>query len=580
MLYETKSYPSEQTIYDKKLLINDRLTPIGDTSLHTEYDTSDNEEFNENIPLIKKHEKLNSSLAALTSHLAHVQLRLEQVISAPTLEDRENLLIELQKFATNGIPDVICQSSIFINDLTHEQLIEAEKSREKEFINELKQKLDELEHYAFASGSLECPPTLVIIEKQRILIDQLRQKLDLQLDDDIVSKLSAEELRKLVDQSIYQLTNPVKLKEKLINQMRTEINDLEKFIEFLKADSTKSKTDTTIASVPSSNSKTKSKPTTTTTSQSQSTNTFLSCFQFEHNSLNIYQSIKKFFILTQLYTIFFLTCGTRSMKRTTHQSTRIIIEDSISQEYFDNLRVDLDIAIEKVLHKVRLNKTLSIYLNNNDNNITIDTDEYKEYDHLDTIILSIRQDLAPALRALLEHGLYKTSSSTNLSVWSCFPLSSMNNYSTKKETMHIWKLMLKYYDMKSGYEFSNSPAHKLSQSFSLDIVGGKPITLTECLLNAIDTIMKLHQNHKKQQMDCCFKSFICYALNEKKLVLYLRLILQTVVLVENYYQTWSYTRQTGFNDALHSLDRLTSIDFNLPINTSVRRFMNNRDLIE
>jgi hypothetical protein len=30
------------------------------------------------------------------------------------------------------------------------------------------------------------------------------------------------------------LTNPVKLKENLITQMRTQINDLEKFIEFLK----------------------------------------------------------------------------------------------------------------------------------------------------------------------------------------------------------------------------------------------------------------------------------------------------------------------------------------------------------
>lgn len=71
-----------------------------------------------------------------------------------------------------------------------ERLIEAEKSREKDFINELKQKLDELEHYAAASGSLEGAPTLVTMEKQRVLIDQLRHKLDLQVDDASVSKLS------------------------------------------------------------------------------------------------------------------------------------------------------------------------------------------------------------------------------------------------------------------------------------------------------------------------------------------------------------------------------------------------------
>lgn len=93
---------------------------------------------------------------------------------------------ELHEFASSGIPDVMCQSSAYIN----EQIIEDEKYREKEFINELKQKLDELEHYAAASGSLEGAPTSVTMEKQRILIDQLRTKLDLQLDDASVSKLS------------------------------------------------------------------------------------------------------------------------------------------------------------------------------------------------------------------------------------------------------------------------------------------------------------------------------------------------------------------------------------------------------
>ena len=116
---------------------------------------------------------------------------------------------------------------MYSTERTNEQLIDAEKAREKEFISELKQKLDELEHYAAASGSLEGVPTSVTMEKQRVLIDQLRTKLDLQLDDDAVSKLSyvvflslfakdvalghslcfpsAEELRKLVDQAIHQV---------------------------------------------------------------------------------------------------------------------------------------------------------------------------------------------------------------------------------------------------------------------------------------------------------------------------------------------------------------------------------------
>ncbi len=98
-------------------------------------------------------------------------------------------MVELHEFASSGIPDVMCQSSVYTTDRTNEELIENEKCREKEFINELKQKLDELERYAAASGSL-VTPTSVTMEKQRVLIDQLRTKLDLQLDDVSVSKLS------------------------------------------------------------------------------------------------------------------------------------------------------------------------------------------------------------------------------------------------------------------------------------------------------------------------------------------------------------------------------------------------------
>jgi hypothetical protein len=100
-------------------------------------------------------------------------------------------LVELHEFASSGIPDIMWQSSsVYTTDRTNEELIENEKCREKEFINELKQKLDELERYAAASGSLVGAPTSVTMEKQRVLIDQLRTKLDLQLDDVSVSKLS------------------------------------------------------------------------------------------------------------------------------------------------------------------------------------------------------------------------------------------------------------------------------------------------------------------------------------------------------------------------------------------------------
>lgn len=59
-------------------------------------------------------------------------------------------------------------------------------------------------------------------------------------------------------------------------------------------------------------------------------------------------------------------------------------------------------------------------------------------------------------------------------------------------------------------------------------------------------------------------------LSEKKLVLYLKQILKTTVIIENYYESWSYVKSTGFDDALKSLDQLKSFNFNLPIDYMIR----------
>lgn len=42
--------------------------------------------------------------------------------------------------------------------------------------------------------------------------------------------------------------------------------------------------------------------------------------------------------------------------------------------------------------------------------------------------------------------------------------------------MHVWDLVLKFYDMKHGEQFNSTPARKLSQSFNLDIVGSSTIS--------------------------------------------------------------------------------------------------------
>ena len=59
--------------------------------------------------------------------------------------------------------------------------------------------------------------------------------------------------------------------------------------------------------------------------------------------------------------------------------------------------------------------------------------------------------------------------------------------------------------------------------------------------------------------------------SEKKLVSYLKQLLKTTVIIENYYQNWSYIKTTGFDDALKTLDQLKVLNSNLPVDKSVRR---------
>lgn len=124
--------------------------------------------------------------------------------------------------------------------------------------------------------------------------------------------------------------------------------------------------------------------------------------------------------------------------------------------------------------------------------------------------------------------------------------------------------------IQHGKEYTQSAANKLSQSFNLNIVSGKPITIKQSLLNAIEQVQKVHKYDNSNQ-DSCFKAFVCLALNEKKLVLYLKQLLKTTVIIENYYQTWSYVKTTGFDDALKSLDQLKIVNTNLPVEKSARR---------
>ncbi|CAG2056806.1 unnamed protein product, partial [Timema podura] len=68
------------------------------------------------------------------------------------------------------------------------------------------------------------------------MFDQLKGKLNLNVDD--IDKLTTDDLRTQVDFAISQFVNPLKMKEHLVTQLKTQISDLERFIQFLQGDGT------------------------------------------------------------------------------------------------------------------------------------------------------------------------------------------------------------------------------------------------------------------------------------------------------------------------------------------------------
>jgi RUN domain-containing protein 1 len=134
-------------------------------------------------------ELLTSSLIALTSHFAQMQLRVTQIVESPA-EERDALLKNLEEFAFRGIPE----------DL----------------------------------GSTL--PTAALLEKQRIIIDELKNKINLKFNELDYPQLTPEDLRKDVGTALGEFVGPLKMKEKLVTQLKTQIVDLERFIDFLQDD--------------------------------------------------------------------------------------------------------------------------------------------------------------------------------------------------------------------------------------------------------------------------------------------------------------------------------------------------------
>ncbi|XP_062295243.1 RUN domain-containing protein 1 [Scomber scombrus] len=497
---------------------------------------------------------LNSSLLALTSHFAQVQFRLKQIVHAQS-DEKERMLAELEEFAFRGCPHVVgCR----VQDATQlensserekRERLEAQREKQKDLIFQLKTQLDDLERFAYQEGSYDSLPQSVVMERQKVIIDELIKKLDVNLNEDI-GNLSPEELRHRVDAAIAQIVNPARVKEQLVDQLKTQIRDLEMFINFIQDE---------VGNPLLPDGHSQQPQAAGTSSRAAGVNKKVDPEQAQKMRETGLQLIQKALAVLQIFAASQFGCAPG------HVPQSMWPQDSSVQDYGPLLQ-RLEAAVDKVrVLGSRRQPSLEHVVNYTSNAALGPRDE---------LTTSVRKELAFALRDLLAHGLFLPSQTMSLVL---APISCLLPYRPAPQTMHPWELFVKYYHSKNGKEFVESPARQLSQSFSLP-VGGGPVTITpkQSLLWAIHTVLKEHGRYKRGP-DTEFKALVCMALNEQRLVSWLNLLCKTGTLIHPHYYSWSYMAQTGFEGALRILGRISHLKFNLPVDLAVRQLKNIKD---
>ncbi|KAM6904579.1 RUN domain-containing protein 1 [Xenentodon cancila] len=504
--------------------------------------------------LEEEQDLLNSSLLALTSHFAQVQFRLKQIVHAQS-EEKERMLAELEEFAFRGCPHVLgcrAQDAVQLENSSEREKrerLEAQREKQKDLIFQLKTQLDDLERFAYQEGSYDSLPQSVVMERQKVIIDELIKKLDVNLNEDI-GNLSPEELRQRVDAAIAQIVNPARVKEQLVEQLKTQIRDLEMFINFIQDEVGNPLLSDGFSQQP----------------QAAGTNTKASGVkkkvdqeQAQRMRETGLQLIQKALAVLQIFAASQFGCAAGRVPQ------NMWSQETAGQDYGPLLQ-RLEAAVEKVrVLGSRRHPSIEHVVS------YTSTSTLGARDELTT---AVRKELAIALKDLLAHGLFSPSQTMTLVL---APISCLLPYRPAAHTMHPWELFVTYYHSKNGKAFVESPARQLSQSFSLH-VGAGPVTVTpkQSLLWAIHTVLKEHGRYKRGP-DSELKALVCMALNEQRLVSWLNLLCKSGTLIHPHYQSWSYMAQTGFEGALRILGRISHLRFNLPVDLAVRQLKNIKD---
>ncbi|XP_041363349.1 small G protein signaling modulator 3-like isoform X2 [Gigantopelta aegis] len=154
----------------------------------------------------------------------------------------------------------------------------------------------------------------------------------------------------------------------------------------------------------------------------------------------------------------------------------------------------------------------------------------------------VRGTLCPALKAIFEHGLKKSS----IVGGHCHPWLFIEESATREVEK----------DFQSVYS-----RLVLCKTYRLD-EDGKVLTPEEVLYRAVQAVNISHDSCHTQ-MDVKFRSLVCCGLNEQVLHLWLETLCSSVDIVQKWYYPWSFISSPGWVQIKCELRLLAQFSFNL-----------------
>lgn len=251
------------------------------------------------------------------------------------------------------------------------------------------------------------------------------------------------------------------MKEQLVSQLKTQIADLERFINYLQGEvSTETLACTCACPVHAGGSSAGSGG-----SASYAKRHFdRKPIEEDGNRTRTLNTVRKVVALLHMFLMSQLGCGSERVRRNFKKNP---------VHNWRDLRTRLDIAVEHVLETIAEAQQRHLEEEEDDDDLENDyTSDSDSASHANAKLTSaVRKHLAASIRDLMQHGLTSDvlRSTSVVPFVGCFPQRNV----ASSNLMHAWELILKYYEIKNGRRYNSSPAQKLSQSFNLDLAAGR-----------------------------------------------------------------------------------------------------------